>query len=541
MKAKKYIVAVLCILSLVLIIAKSVSGNLPDTDNIEQLGSALGALSLIPTVLAVALAFLSGDVVFSLIVALVIGQVILSIVSGKGVIMSFITSVPNTISEITNVFADIDNCRVLILCAIVGGLVGVLNMTKGFTAIARKLSKNPMKPRKANIIGQVFCFLFFFDDYANAMISGTVLYPITDRAKISREKLAYIVDSTAAPVAGIAIVSSWVAVELSVIAEGIANTGMHISEFELFLSSIPYCFYCIFAIVFMFLLSILGKEFGPMLAAERRARKGEVIKGEGNSAIKDSDSCSETLFDKKCIIVAAGGLLVLVAYVAVCFLLGNRDTISVITQGAFFSAAVVLIASAISNLFNISDGIKEWLNGASKMMPTIVILVLAWALAEVVAKMGTVYYLVEIISKGNMWQLVPAILFVCCCMVSFATGSYGCMFMVMPMAIPIAYAVMNNSIGWQYNFLPLCIAAVLTGSIFGDHCSPMTDCTILAALGSGCTVMDHTITQMPYALSVAITSVLCIVLSTIGLPVYLSLIIGIAVMTAIILCFGKKP
>ena len=147
-----------------------------------------------------------------------------------------------------------------------------------------------------------------------------------------------------------------------------------------------------------------------------------------------------------------------------------------------------MAAAAVTRILPAGEGIKAWLDGVGNIVPTIIVLLLAWSLASIVEKLGTVYFVVELIASKAAWQFVPAIIFVCCCVVSFAAGSYGCMFMVMPMAIPIACAVMENSPGIGSHFLPVCVAGVLSGGIFGDHCSPMTDCTILAALGSGCEV-----------------------------------------------------
>lgn len=226
----------------------------------------------------------------------------------------------------------------------------------------------------------------------------------------------------------------------------------------------------------------------------------------------------------------------------VASLLANRgDTITLLLRSAFLSGIAAMAAAAVTRILPAGEGIKAWLDGVGNIVPTIIVLLLAWSLASIVEKLGTVYFVVELIASKAAWQFVPAIIFVCCCVVSFAAGSYGCMFMVMPMAIPIACAVMENSPGIGSHFLPVCVACVLSGGIFGDHCSPMTDCTILAALGSGCDVMDHAVTQMPYAFTVALVSIFCIISATLGFSAVYTIALGALVLSAIILLFGKQP
>lgn len=540
MKTRKIAAAVLCALSVVTVFCfRLMSAPLTGTVTAAELGSALGALSLLPTVLAVALAFLLGDVVVSLLIGLSVGELMLLLMAGGKPAAQLLQIVPSIIDELVGVSADADNAKVLILCALVGGLVGVLMKTGGFEAAAKRITKKVKTPRSANLLGQLFCVLFFFDDYANALITGPVLRPIADKVGLSRERLAYIVDSTAAPVAGIAVVSSWVAVELAVITSGLETAGIADSAFQVFLRSIPYCFYCIFALVFMFITSITGREFGPMLKAERRARAAQSSACPESSAPEAADTGSKR--ESVSIWVAFGSIALLVLYLVASLLANRGDTITLLLRSAFLSSVAALAAAVVTKVLPAGDGLKAWLDGVTNIVPTIIVLLLAWSLAAIVEKLGTVYFVVELIASKAAWQLVPAIIFICCCAVSFAAGSYGCMFMVMPMAIPIACAVMENTPGIGSHFLPVCVACVLSGGIFGDHCSPMTDCTILAALGSGCEVMDHAVTQMPYAFTVALVSIFCIISATLGFSAVYTIALGILVLSAIILLFGKQP
>ena len=542
------------------------SGSMPGADAPAALGASLGAMSLLPIILAVALAFATGDVILSLFTGYIGGMAMLAVVEGTSA-----SALPGAVLSracrgIVVTASTWDNASVLILCVAVGGMVEVLRRTGGFAVLAGRLVRRINSPRKANIISQLFCTLFFFDDYANALISGPVLQTMTDKAGLSRARLSYIVDSTAAPVAGIAVVSSWVAVEVSVIDEGLALAGLGMSGFELFLHSIPYCFYCLFALAFMLLSSVMGREYGPMLTAEREARRARREK----AADAEAENAPADKRDGRRVFVCVFSVALLLVTAMLSFYTSGRaeavelgliapgapftlatvstavaqaDTIFLVLRAALLCGLAAIALTKLLRLSSVGEGIKAWLHGAEALMPTIVILLLAWSLADVVKNLGTVYYVVEIISAGVPAFLVPSLIFVCCCLISFASGSYGCMFMVMPMAIPIASAVVGaENLSGDSSFLLLCVASVLSGSIFGDHCSPMTDCTVLAALGSGCNIMEHVRTQLPYAMTVAaVTIVFGTLLTALGVGVWLSLALGCAAMAALLLVIGKKP
>ena len=571
MKAKKLAAALLILAVLAVIVSTVVrAGILPGLDDPESLGRALGILSLVPPVFAVALAFLTGDVILSLLAGVLAGAAMLTALDGGNMLYG---TFHRAVESIIDTSADRENVQVLILCVAVGGMEGVIRRSGGFEATARKLTGKLNSPRKVNLLAQLFCTLFFFDDYANALISGPVLTPVTDKAGVSREKLSYIVDSTAAPLAGIAVISSWVAVEVSVIQEGLDAAGSSASAFQIFFHSIPYCFYCIFALAFILLLTFTGREYGPMLAAERRARAGQPLK-KGTQVVEDrrEELPGNDATDKEWqrIVLAFGSIALLLVFALTAFyvtgkqaavaeglipadagfrfgelstIMGCADTIQIVLEAALLAGIAALLLGTLLKLFTLSDGILAWLDGASSLIPTVVILILAWTLAGAVQELGTVYFVVDAIRAGVPKFLVPTLIFVTCCVISFAAGSYGCMFMVMPMAIPIVAAVggiAENPAGDP--FLLACVAAVLSGGIFGDHCSPMTDCTILAALGAGCETMDHVRTQMPYALTVAAMSVLSgTLLTSLGVPAGFALLIGVAVMGLVVRFVGKKP
>lgn len=570
-KYKKPIGLLLCLCALAVVVYVFLQADaLPGVESTEELGHALGFLSLVPPLFAVLLAFLTSDVILSLLAGVLIGTAMLTALSGDGVVYA---TFHRAVVSIVETSADYDNVRVLLLCIAVGGMEGVIRFSGGFETTARVMAKRLRSPRKVNLISQLFCMLFFFDDYANALISGPVLTPVTDKAGVSREKLSYIVDSTAAPLAGIAVISSWVAVEVSVIQEGLDVIGADASAFQIFMGSIPYCFYCIFALAFVVLLTMTGREFGPMLEAERRARGGQPLKsGTHVERVRSEELPGNDAEDRswRRILLAFGSIAVMFIFSLVSFyvtgrqeaiaqgllmadapfrfsdlstIIGCADTIQLVMEAALLVGIVALVSGTLMHLFTLSDGILAWIEGASSLVSTMVVLVLAWTLAGTVDQLGTVYYVVDIISTGVPQFFVPTLLFLTCCVVSFAAGSYGCMFMIMPIAVPLVAAIGGIAENPAADpFMLSCVAAVLSGAIFGDHCSPMTDCTILAALGAGCETMDHVRTQMPYALTVAVTSIVFgTLLTSFGISPLIGLGLGVVFMGVVIRIFGKKP
>ena len=568
MKHKKVSLLIIVLSFVSIILLTSLKGNLSNLSAVE-LGKTLGIITLFPTIIAILLAFVSHNVLISLLIGFLSGVIIITISTTSsfiGIPVTFASEIGNCVKD---VLLDFENVEILILCLLVGGMVEVVRKSGGLEALAIKLTKKIKTPRKATLISSILGCIIFFDDYANALIVGPIMRPITDRVKVSREKLSYIVDSTAAPVTGIAIISSWVAVEIVAIKNGLELVGSSISAFSLFLGSIPFCFYCLFCLAFIFLNSITGRDFGPMLKAEQRARKGETVSEESKKIIIKEIENVEDKFNKR-IFVAVSSIVILVLMSMISFYvdgrshaikqgvllatspmtidniiiaIGSANTIRLVSQASLISAVYAVVLGCSFKLFSIKEAAVAWFQGMKDLFSTVLMLIAAWGLASIVNRLGTTYYAVEFISSNVSPLLVPIIIFSVCCLISCASGSYGCLFVVMPLAIPLAFRMINMYPELNSNvYLLLCVGSVMAGSIFGDHCSPVTDCTILSAIGSGCTTMEHCKTQLPYAVVCAIVSILCgICLVYIGLNVYLALIIGIIVELLILLTVGKKP
>ncbi|MDD3402050.1 MAG: Na+/H+ antiporter NhaC family protein [Hespellia sp.] len=547
------------------------------TVTIEEIqGKTLGIVTILPPLIAVVIAFVTREVLTSLISGLLSGFFLLSVLDSTGPMKLFRSLCYTFIAaceSIIRVVGDFDNAAIILLCFAVGGLVAVINKTGGFKALAEKLIRRIKTAKGAGYIGELLGCLIFFDDYANSLIIGPLMQPLTDRLKVSREKLAFIVDSTAAPVAGMAVISSWVAAEVGIIDEGLKVINQDASAYNLFLGSIPFCFYNIFCLIMMFVITSTGREFGPMLKAERRARNGKPHNkniDEVENNIMDMEAFQAKEGVKTSFLTALVPIVLMIALSFVGFYInglnhsietgelaagaafsfttlriavGNADTALVMFIATIAASGIAIIMGKKIRCFTLREGVDVFLEGVKSLMLTVVILILAWAMSDAVKSLGTCYYLVEVLKAGVPYWLIPTLVFITCCAVSFAVGSYGTMFIVMPIVIPIAYSFYGSAsfISNQDTYISMCIASVLAGSIFGDHCSPITDTTILSSIGSGCNNMDHVKTQIPYAVMSAIVAVVCgTIPAAFGVSPIISILCGIAACFVIMRVIGKK-
>ena len=567
---KKVLIFFVIILTTVIIgyVSEAASGWV-GTDTPEKIGRALGIYSVLPAVVTIVFSFLLKDVVVSLAFGLLSGVCLLTATAAATPSAIIVSSAGKFVDVLIDVLSDTENVSVLLLCAVIGGMIEVIRSTGGFQVLAEVLTKRVNTSRKANIVGEGLGIIVFFDDYANALIVGPIMKPITDRLKISREKLAFLVDSTSAPVTGIAVISSWVGVEVSVIDQSLQGTAVKESAYSLFLKSIPFCFYCIFCLLFIFIGSMMKREYGPMLKAEIRARKGRTFKQ--SEEVNKEENVSEEYSvgrGKRLFIAISTILLFVVASIQsfystglsnaiqngvlsgrerfslykISIAFGQADTIRLVLYASIISSVYAITLTGIFRLAPIRESVKRWIQGVSDMSLTLVVLTLAWSIAAVIGKLGTAFFITDMVSQNVPWYLIPGIIFIASCFISFAAGSYGCMFMVMPIAVPLACKIMEMGENLPAAFLQICIASVISGGIFGDHCSPITDCTILSSMGSGCSNIDHVETQLPYALTIALVSVLIGTFPAgLGMPPIVSFLIALLVFVLVYKFIGKNP
>lgn len=564
--------AKLIFMTMFLIIMSSVSVFAAEVDTAVVNADKFGILTLLPPVVAIILAFATKNVILSLVLGVMSGGFLLNL-NGVNILSALFNSFLDLVNRAVNSLADPWNAGIILQVLAIGGVINLVAKMGGAKAIAEALSKRAKSAKSAQIITWVAGLLVFFDDYANSLIIGPMMRPVTDKMKISRERLAFVIDATAAPVAGLAIISTWIGLEVGLIGDGFNSIGVNTNAFSVFVNTIPYRFYNILILGFIVLTSVLLKEFGPMREAELRARRGNVnltSSKEIDEKISNEHSDLEPLPGVKLNIwnaIIPIGILIVgslfafyysgyttilggddatliellknspLSFVSIREAFSNADASVALFQSALFAGIVAIVMGTSKKIFNISQGLEIWVEGMKTLVITCVILICAWSLSSVIKELGTARYLIQLLSGSIPAFLLPSIIFVLGGIMSFATGtSYGTMGILMPLTIPLAH-----SINPEMSYIIVCISAVLTGSIFGDHCSPISDTTILSSMGAGCNHIDHVRTQMPYSLFVASIAILFgYIPAGFGLNIYLILPVAFLVMFIGIQILGKS-
>ena len=562
----------LIFMTMFLIIMSSVSVFAAEVDTAVVNADKFGILTLLPPVVAIILAFATKNVILSLVLGVMSGGFLLNL-NGVNILSALFNSFLDLVNRAVNSLADPWNAGIILQVLAIGGVINLVAKMGGAKAIAEALAKKAKNARSAQLITWAAGLLVFFDDYANSLIIGPMMRPVTDKMKISRERLAFVIDATAAPVAGLAIISTWIGLEVGLIGDGFNSIGVNTNAFSVFLNTIPYRFYNILILGFIVLTSVLLKEFGPMREAELRARRGNVnltSSKEIDEKISNEHSDLEPLPGVKLNIwnaIIPIGILIVgslfafyysgyttilggddatliellknspLSFVSIREAFSNADASVALFQSALFAGIVAIVMGTSKKIFNISQGLEIWVEGMKTLVITCVILICAWSLSSVIKELGTARYLIQLLSGSIPAFLLPSIIFVLGGIMSFATGtSYGTMGILMPLTIPLAH-----SINPEMSYIIVCISAVLTGSIFGDHCSPISDTTILSSMGAGCNHIDHVRTQMPYSLFVASIAILFgYIPAGFGLNIYLILPVAFLVMFIGIQILGKS-
>ena len=515
-----------------------------------------GWFSLLPPLVAIALALVFREVISALFAGVWLGALV---VAG----FNPITGTWRLIDQfVVPALGDTDggHTQIVVFSLLLGGMVGVLSRSGGTMGIVEAVAPFARSPRRGKIATWAAGLAIFFDDYANTLIVGNTMRPITDRLRISREKLAYLVDSTAAPVAALVPISTWVGYEISLIADGFriaseqtpetAEALAAASPFAVFVHTIPYLFYPLLALAFVLLTSATDRDFGPMAAAERRAASGGGLHRPG--AQLATDTSSHTLDAKpgaphRWWNAAAPVLTVIVVVLVGLYttgrasagpdaplrdVFGAADPFATLLWGSLAGCLVAVALSLAQRILTLSESIDALMGGMRAMFIAMVILTLAWSLGSVTEAVGTAQYLALLLSDRVALQLLPVLVFITAAAMSFATGtSWGTMAILLPLVIPLTVSLgggVSFDGGTHYSILLGVISSVLAGAIFGDHCSPISDTTVLSSTASACDHVDHVRTQLPYALIVAAVSMsLGDIGTAYGLPNWLALGLGV--------------
>jgi Na+/H+ antiporter NhaC len=374
------------------------------------------------------------------------------------------------------------------------------------------------------------------------MIVGNATRPVSDHLKISREKLAYLVDSTAAPVSTVAVITTWIGFQVGLIEDAMQGLdGLDQSAYGLFLQSIPYSFYPFLAIFFVFVVVLTGKDFGPMYRAEIRARTTGAVTSKAPA--KNADKQMDDFYEKEgipclarnalvpigCLIAGVvGGMYISGEGNSAQEIIGSADAYVVLIWASLLSCIAAFIMSLSQRILTLNELVDAWVVGARFMLTGILLLVLAWAIADVTNVLQTAPYLISVLGDSLSPYSLPTVVFLLAGAAAFAAGSsWGVMAILMPLVIPLCWAVLQaNGIAdaQHMHILYSCIACVLTGAVWADHCSPISDTTVLSSLATGCDHMDHVATQLPYALFGGVVAILvCTLPAGYGLPWWLLL------------------
>ena len=492
-------------------------------------------------------------------------------VNDVNIISTAINAFLNLGSQVIACMADPWNAGIILQCLLIGGVIQLITKMGGAKALADAFAKRADTPRKAQLFTWILGLCVFFDDYANSLIVGPIMRPVMDKLKVSREKLAFVVDATAAPVAGIAIISTWIGLEISLIASGFQSVGAtNVTGFGIFLQTIPYRFYNIFILIFIVISAATLYEFGPMKKAEQKARKrkeGEeviALEAPGFDEVKPVEGIKLSVWNAVIpILTLIIGALIAFYWSGYTSILGGEDQALItlmktaplsfngifealsasdasvaLFQAALLASIVAIVMAVGEKILTIEEAISEWIGGMKTIVITGVILLLAWSLGAVIGEVGTADYLVGVLKNSIPAFIVPSLIFILGALISFATGTaYGTMSILMPLAIPLGWAVSTGDMG----FTIVCTSGVLTGAIFGDHCSPISDTTILSSMGTSCNHIDHVQTQIYYAVFVAAVAILIgYIPAGLGVPWYISIIVGVIVMYVGLRIIGEK-
>ncbi|MCP4872779.1 MAG: Na+/H+ antiporter NhaC family protein [Proteobacteria bacterium] len=544
-----------------------------------------GPRTLLPAVFAISLAFATGRAVLPLLGGVWLGAAMVAYDAGAGLASPFVGVFDVAWKYVfTNSIYDpaageLQSFSVAVIGFVFAlvGMVAIAIRAGGMAGVADRFVVLARSARSTRLATWAMGLTIFFDDYANTLVVGGSMRPLADRMRVSREKLAWIVDSTAAPVAGLSILSTWVAFEISQFSDQLGIIGMDEGAgYAVFIQTLPFRFYCVFTLIFVGVICATSRDFGPMLKAEQRAyRTGAVFRPGSRpmSAASTVDSEPKPGIPHRAhiavlpILVTLGTILFLffsrgeVAHATAHQGLAGFDHLRAILEGVGYANVTLLLVASLAGaavafllavgekLLTPREAVAASVSGSQAMMMAVSILLLAWAMSAVCADLGTREYMAAFSRFANP-MLLPAGLFFAACFVSFATGSsWSTMGILLPIVIELAAATGRaaaEAAGTDPDaaavvMVIMTIGAVLDGAIFGDHCSPISDTTILSSTAAGSDHMDHVKTQAPYAVTVMAVAVGAGYLpAAAGLPPGVCLMVGAGLLVAIAFGVGKR-
>ncbi|WP_276498282.1 Na+/H+ antiporter NhaC family protein [Pontibacter litorisediminis] len=528
-------------------------------------------LSILPPIIAIVLALIFREVLLALFAGIWIGGFVIYGLSAKSVFTGLLAVGDTYLME---ALTDADHVSVIIFSMLIGGMVAIISKNGGMAGVVNLLSRYARSAKSSQMVTWVLGVAIFFDDYANTLIVGNTMRPVTDKHRVSREKLAYLVDSTAAPVAAIAFVTTWIGAELGYIKDAAASLGIEEGAYSMFFHSLEYAYYPVLTLVFMLMLILMNRDFGGMHHAEIRARETGAVTAAGfdkagqekqRQEMAEFEPVDETrtraINALLPVLTVIGGTVVGLLYTGynpdvwadpslgffrkLSSTIGDSNSYTALVWASLSGVIMAILLTVSQGIMSLTATMESLTAGFKTMLPAILILVLAWSLAAVTQELYTAEYLTSLFSGSISPHFLPEITFFLAAIIAFSTGSsWGTMAILYPLMMPAAWYVCQQQGFSVEETMPIIynvISVVLAGSVFGDHCSPISDTTILSSLASGCNHIDHVKTQLPYALTVAlVANIVCTNLSTFGVHWLLVYFIGAAILWGIIKLLGKK-
>lgn len=517
-------------------------------------------MSILPPLVAILMALLLKEVVSSLFLGILTGTVIMSYYGGCGPVEALGSGLLRVVDTyVVGSLYDSDHVKIIVFTLLIGGMVKVITANGGMRGIVNWLSKRARGPRSGQLMTFVMDLCVFFDDYSNTLVVGNTMRPLADKLRISREKLSYIVDSTSAPVVAVAFITTWIGAELSYIQDGINNLGLEMSSYSVFFHSLAYSFYPFLTLCFVLMIILSGRDFGPMLKAERKARTSQSVSEEASPSGGGAEGAAiDALIPLAVLIVGTVAGLIATGYDAAVWsdpamgfiaklsaTIGAADSYQALLWSSLLSLLVAIIITMIRRKLKFIKTMEASVEGFKSMFNAVVILTMAWAIALVTKDMHTAEFVSRLLVQWSLSPaLVPVITFVLAALIGFSTGtSWGTMAILYPLILPASWLLCQEQGYTMDQTLPIfynVVASVLAGAVMGDHCSPISDTTIMSSLSSQCDHLQHVRTQMPYALTVGGVALLFGVLPTaFGLPSWTAFLLALVVLGLVVKLVGK--
>ena len=528
--------------------------------------------SVIPPLIAILFALIFKEVFTALFIGILVGTATMFWYQDVALIPAIFKGMFAIVDTyIIEAMTESGHMAIIVFSMLIGAMVNIITRNGGMKGIVNILSKYANSPRSGQFVTWLLGIAIFFDDYANTLVVGNTMRPVTDKLRISREKLAYIVDSTAAPITAIAFVTTWIGAELSYIQDGINTIGIDESPYGIFINSLGYAFYPIFALLFILILIRRQVDYGPMLHAERIAREQGVSTSSDNdntfsnnlNELDVPDNIKARWYNAAIpVFIVIFGTFAGLLYTgwdktvwsdaAISFgkklsiVIGNSDSYKALLWSSISGVLVAILLTLVQKILSLKTTIDSLINGFRTMLTAIVILVLAWSIALVTKHLHTADFISHSLVSINLPpQLIPALTFILAGLVAFSTGSsWGTMAILYPLILPATWLIAQK-FGFDHEgslmIFHNVVSAVLAGSVMGDHCSPISDTTILSSLASSCNHIEHVRTQLPYALTVGFVSIFIgTIPAAFGVSSWILFPAGLIVLFLIVKFVGKE-